>query len=227
VTLLAVCGLQREAALITGPEVSPVAGAGRRARLEALLARAGPAEAVVSFGLAGALDPALAPGDWVVATEVAADREILPTDPAWTQALIARLQPRGRGRILGADAMLLRATDKAAARAGSGALAVDMESHLAAREAIRRGVPFAAIRVISDDAHRDLPAAVRVGLDPEGRMALGAVLWALAGDPRQLPGLIRTGRDANRAFRALADGRHLLGPRICLPDLGQLPFDVG
>jgi hopanoid-associated phosphorylase len=227
VTLLAVCGLQREAALIASPEVTPVAGGGRRARLEAMLVRAGPAEAVVSFGLAGALDPALAPGDWVVATQVTGDGEVLPTDAAWTRALIARLQPRGRGRILGVDAMLLRAADKATAYAGSGALAVDMESHVAAREAIRRGVPFAAIRVISDDAHRDLPAAVGVGLDPEGRMALGPVLWALARDPRQLPGLIRTGRDAGRAFRALADGRHLLGPRIGLPDLGQLALDVG
>ncbi len=225
-TLLAVCGLQREAALIASSEVTAVAGGGQRERLEALLAQAGPAEAVISFGLAGALDPSLQPGDWVVATEVADDGATWPTDPSWTKTLTAGLKPRLSGRILGGDAMLVSVAQKRAAQARSSAVAVDMESHLAARAAARLGVPFAAIRAISDDAQRNLPSAVQVGMSPDGSMALGAVLWALARDPRQLPALIRTGRDAERAFRALADGRDLLGPRIGLPDLGQLPLDV-
>jgi hopanoid-associated phosphorylase len=226
VSLLAVCGLQREAALIASPQVIAAVGGGRRARLESILNQAGPAEAVISIGLAGALDPTLSPGDWVVASEVVGDGETWPTDPRWTEALAARLTPHGLGRILGADAMLLSATEKEAARARWSALAVDMESHLAARVAARLGAPFAAIRVISDGARRNLPAAVRVGLNSDGTMALGPVLAALARDPRQLPGLIRTGREAGRAFQALGDGRRLLGPRIGLPDLGQLPLDM-
>jgi hopanoid-associated phosphorylase len=226
VSLLAVCGLQREAALIASPQVIAAVGGGRRARLDSILNQAGPAEAVISIGLAGALDPTLSPGDWVVASEVVGDGETWPTDPRWTEALAARLTPHGLGRILGADAMLLSATEKEAARARWSALAVDMESHLAARVAARLGAPFAAIRVISDGARRNLPAAVRVGLNSDGTMALGPVLAALARDPRQLPGLIRTGREAGRAFRALGDGRRLLGPRIGLPDLGQLPLDM-
>ncbi|HEX4095278.1 MAG TPA: hypothetical protein VHX64_01055 [Caulobacteraceae bacterium] len=225
-SLLAVCGLQREAALIASPQVIAAVGGGRRARLESILSQAGPAEAVISIGLAGALDPTLSPGDWVVASEVVGDGETWPTDPRWTEALAARLTPHGLGRILGADAMLLSATEKEAARARWSALAVDMESHLAARVAARLGAPFAAIRVISDGARRNLPAAVRVGLNSDGTMALGPVLAALARDPRQLPGLIRTGREAGRAFQALGDGRRLLGPRIGLPDLGQLPLDM-
>jgi hypothetical protein len=39
---------------------------------------------------------------------------------------------------------------------------------------------------------------------PDGGMALGAVLASLARDPRQLPALIRTGRQADQAFRGLA-----------------------
>jgi len=68
---------------------------------------------------------------------------------------------------------------------------------------------------------------VKVGMTPDGGMALGAVLWALAKRPRQLPALIRAGREAEVAFRALGDGRRLLGPRIGRADLVQLALDVG
>jgi hopanoid-associated phosphorylase len=224
--VLAVCGLKREAALVAGPEVATAVSGGRRAVLEAALSAIEAADAVISFGLAGAVDPGLAPGDWIVATEVVGEDGAWAADPRWTKALVAALQPRAHGRLLGGDAMLVSAAAKRAARDRFAAVAVDMESHLAARAAARLGAPFAAIRVISDDAQRDLPAAVRVGLNPDGSMAMGRVLWALARDPGQLPALIRTGRDAGRAFRALADGRRLLGPRIGLPDLRQLPLDV-
>jgi hypothetical protein len=39
---------------------------------------------------------------------------------------------------------------------------------------------------------------------PDGGMALGPVLAALARDPGQLPGLIRAGLESERAFRVLA-----------------------
>ncbi|HEY2753247.1 hypothetical protein [Phenylobacterium sp.] len=226
-TLLAVCGLQREARLVSGPEVAAAVGGGRRSVLEAALRDVAPPEAVASIGLAGALDASLRPGDWVIATEVVGEDVAWPTDARWTAAVMSRLRPRAHGRLLGADAMLVAASEKASARHRWAALAVDMESHLAARAAARFGVPFVAIRVISDAAGDDLPPAVRVGLNPDGSMALGPVLSALARDPRQLPALIRTGRNADLAFRALADARRLLGPRIGLPDLPKHPLDVG
>jgi hypothetical protein len=123
--------------------------------------------------------------------------------------------------------MLTEAAEKRRARASSGALAVDMESCAAARAARRLGLPFAAARVISDAADRTLPPAVKVGMRADGGMALGPVLAATARDPRQLVSLIRTGLEARRAFRALADGRRLLGPRLAFPDLGELALDVG
>jgi hypothetical protein len=57
--------------------------------------------------------------------------------------------------------------------------------------------------VISDRAEDDLPPAALVGMRPDGGMALGAVLASLARAPRQLPALIRTGRQADQAFRGL------------------------
>ena len=226
-TILALTGLKREARILSGPGVVAIPGGGRavEALEAALAAQAEDAEAIISLGIGGALAPGLKPGDWVVATAVTGCAQAA-TDHAWSAVLAERLPSALSGLILGADRMLTRAAEKQASYRQSGALAVDMESAAAARLAQRFGLPFAAARVISDAADADLPEAVNVGMPPDGGMALSAVLWALAKDPSQLPGLIRTGRDAERAFRALADGRRLLGPRIGLPDLVQLPLDV-
>lgn len=226
-TILVATGLRREAQILAGPGVVAIPGAGRAEALEAALTAAAPeAEGLISLGIGGALAADLRPGDWVVATRIAGAEDVA-TDDAWTAALAALLPGSASGAILGSERMLTLAAEKRAARERFGALAVDMESHIAARVARRFGLPFAAARVISDATDHDLPEAVKVGMAPDGGMALGPVLWALAKAPRQLPGLMRTGRDAGRAFRALADGRHLLGPRIGLPDLVQLPLDVG
>jgi hopanoid-associated phosphorylase len=206
VSLLAATGLKREAALIAAPGVVPIVSGGRPDLLqERLLAAAEGATAVISVGIAGALAESLQPGDWVVATKVVADDGgEWPTDPDWFAKLLKRLPAPSSGPICGSAAMLLKARDKRALGQRLGALAVDMESHVAARMAGELGLPFAAARVISDDAHRDLPPAVLVGMRPDGAMALGPVLLALLKNPLQLPALIRTGRDAEVAFKALA-----------------------
>jgi hopanoid-associated phosphorylase len=204
VTLLAATGLKREAALIAAPGVTAVVSGGRADLLEQRLeAASAAATAIISLGIGGALAPGLQPGDWVVATkvvDVAAGE--LATDLAWTTALATALGA-STGPILGSEAMILKAADKVAAHSRTGALAVDMESHVAARLAQRLGLPFAAARVISDAADHDLPPAVMVGMRPDGGMALGPVLWALLKNPLQLGALIRAGRDAEMAFRAL------------------------
>lgn len=228
--LLVATGLRREAKILAGAGVTVICGAGRSAALEAqLLAAAADPDVggIVSLGLGGALAPDLAVGDWVVARAVLFGDERYPTDPAWTEALVGGLDGPVTGAFLGSETMFTAATDKRTAHARTGALAVDMESHVAARVARRAGLRFAAARVISDAAGRDLPAAVGVGMTAQGGMALGPVLAALARDPAQLGPLIRTGQDAARAFRALGRGRRLLGPRLGLVDLRDHLFDVG
>ena len=133
------------------------------------------------------------------------------------------------GAIAASDTMVVDAAGKAALHAATGALAVDMESHVAAGFAAEHGLPFAALRVISDGADRALPKAAQAGMKPDGGMDVLAVLIELARDPRQLPALIRTGQEAEVAFRQLALlGRHDLLGRLGVGDLdlGQLPLDV-
>jgi hopanoid-associated phosphorylase len=225
--ILAATGLKREARLLASPEVRAIVGGGRAEPLEqALLAAAEGAEAIISIGLAGALSPELRPGDWVVAEEVLWPGGSAATDPAWTAALRRRLPRAHAGALLGSEAVVADAAGKAQAHARTGALAVDMESQVAARVAERLALPFAAARAIADDARLDLPPAAQAGMAADGSMAAGVVLGSLARAPWQLPALLRTAFAAERAFQALAEGRRLLGPRLGRADLGELVLDV-
>ena len=64
--------------------------------------------------------------------------------------------------------------------------------------------------MISDPAGVSLPPLAANALKPDGRVDLPAVLIRIAGNPRQIPLLIRAGRDARVAFAALRRARGLL-----------------
>jgi len=197
VTLIIACGLKREARIFNRPgrDLIVVTGGGVVATLERDLddkAALFPG-IILSCGIAGALDPSLRPGDVVI------DGNVL-----LVERLGQALPHAHRGGVLGNGAITATAAEKRILHERTGAIAVDMESHVAARVAVRKGLPFAALRVISDCADDDLPPAALVGMRPDGGMALGAVLASLARNPQQLSALIRTGRQADQAFRSLA-----------------------
>ena len=195
-TLIIACGLRREARIFdrSGRDVFVVIGGGVAASLDRDLddkAERFPG-IILSCGIAGALALSLRSGDVVI-----------DGDAVVAERLAEAVPHAHRGGIVGNDAIAATAREKRLLSERTGALAVDMESHVAARVAVRKGLPFAALRVISDRAEDDLPPAALVGMRPDGGMALGAVLASLARAPRQLPPLIRTGRQADQAFRGL------------------------
>lgn len=221
--VLVVTGLAAEARIAAGAGVVTVAGGGDTERLalsvEAALRRG--VRAVISFGIAGGLAPGLAPGAVLIARTIHDAAGLLPADAAWVEQLAALLPDARIDDVAGVDAAVAGADGKAELRRRTGAAAVDMESHLAARVAARHGLPFAAIRVVADPAERTLPPAALVGMRPDGTADLGAVLRSLARDPRQLAGLIRTGLDARAALTALATCRPLLDPVFLPGRMGQ------
>ena len=238
--LLVVTGLRREARLVASPGVLTAVGGGDgaalRARLEQLVAFQ-PVRAVASVGIGGALSPALRVGDWVIASRVISGTDALAVDPKLRAQLETAAAGEGSrrrcrlvtGALAASDIMVVDPAAKAALHAATGAVAVDMESHVAANFAAAHSLPFAALRVISDGADRALPRAAQAGMKKDGGMDVLAVLKALARDPRQLPALIRTGLEAEVAFRQLALlNRHDLLGRLGIgdPDLGELALDV-
>lgn len=215
-TILIATGLRREARIMARAGVTAIAGGGDGARLERMLEAAiaaGGVRAILSSGLAGALDPALGPGDLVIGEE---------GDTRLVAALRHALPDAAVGRVIGGDVMVASVEAKRALREETGAIAVEMEGHVAARVAARHGLPFATLRAISDAADHALPPAALAGMRPDGGMAVGAVLASLIRRPGQLPALIRTARGAQRGFRALLRGHRVLG----IVDLVQHALDM-
>lgn len=221
--VLAVTGLNREASVVAQQGVESLAGGGDsvslRERLDAL--DPGRIAAVVSVGLAGALDGSLRVGDLVLPEAVLAPGgRRLATSSAlrssWTDRLGRAVQIRIPGLVAGSDRPILTVAAKAALSTATGADVVDMESHLAGAFAAENGLPFAVLRVISDEAGRGLPTIAGTAMRPDGSVDVLGVIRALVADPGQLPALIRTGRDAGRAFAVLRRVGRLLGPRLGL-----------
>jgi adenosylhomocysteine nucleosidase len=221
--VLAVVGMTREAKILAS---APVLVAGvcpkelpgeLERKLSAAIDRT--VAGVISFGLCGALDPALKVGDLVIgAAAVGADGDLIACDVAWTQRLAAALPQAKQGRFAAAPAPVPTREAKATLREQTGAVAVDLESYAAARQARAFRLPFAILRAVSDDAGRALPPAAQVGLGADGRPSIGAVLGSLKSNPWQIGALIRTALEAEDAFHALERARHALGPRLAGPE---------
>ena len=154
------------------------ASAGRRrlARAEVLIAGHRP-HWLISAGFAGALNPAYARNDLVVAREVI-DREgkTFVVDPP---AKMGASVHHARGRLLTVDRVILRAADKADLHRSYQADLVDMESSAVAGVCHEKPVRFLSIRVISDDAHGDLPEEIMSIMNPSGVYRVGATLRSL------------------------------------------------
>lgn len=165
------------------------------------------ADALVSFGIAGALEPTLTPGHIILAKSVIdGTGEQFQTDEAWHHALTETLASNVDftcGTIATMEKAAATASEKAALFARTGALAVDMESSGVAAVATRHNIPFIAIRSIADPASRKLPIAVLKGLAPDGTTRPLAVLLELMLRPWELPGLMRLGRDSSTALAGL------------------------
>ena len=219
-TILAVTGLKREAEIAGGAGVVAVAGGGYAKGLgEKLDALHGDISGVISFGLAGGLSPLLKVGEAVIADQVITGAEQWRCDERWRVALTAKLPGAHQGPVAASATILENAKDKSALFAATGALVVDMESAVAARFAAARKLPFAVLRVISDDARHVLPPAALVAMKPDGGIAIGRVLGSLIRHPLQMPGLIRMARTSGRAFKELLRCRGLCGVGLAGLDL--------
>jgi len=209
--IIAVTSLAREAFIARGHGVSVICSPS--ASLGAALSAASVpgVSGIISFGIAGGLHPDLVAGNWVVASAVRYGDNIFPTDAKWRQELFRKLPGALIADIAGSDAVVRVPSDKSHLHRTTGAVAVDMESHIAAEIAAERGIPFASCRVIIDSARRTLPPATVLALDANGAVDVPAVLRSIIQTPGQLPDLVRAARDAYVAERALRKGRRWLG----------------
>jgi adenosylhomocysteine nucleosidase len=165
------------------------------------------ASALMSFGLAGGLDPTLDAGTVVLPSEVISrDGARFPTSAEWHRQLslaVAEMTPVASGTLLTSVQPIDTAELKAAAFRESGAVAVDMESVSVAEVAAAHNLPFMAVRVIVDGAADVLPQAV-LAASRGGHLSVLRLVCGLAAAPRDIVGVIRLARRYRAATRSLS-----------------------
>jgi adenosylhomocysteine nucleosidase len=170
---------------------------GAAAAAESLVARG--ARALLSFGVAGGLDPRLEPGDIVVPAFVLDRGQVYFADAELCRALGGTTVDA----LLAGDAVVADADEKRLLSAHTGASAVDLESGAVARVAHRHGLPFAVLRAVCDPAHRSLPPMALAAVNGSGKIRALSVLGSIVARPRHIPALLWLARDAALARRAL------------------------
>ena len=148
---------------------------------------------VLTCGLAGGLDPALAPNTVLFETD--------------DSSLAARLSSMGlrAAHFHCANRIAVTAEEKATLRRETGADAVEMESGCIHAICRQHGVRCATVRVISDTASENLPLDFNALATPELKMDFGKLALALAKSPGRIPALLRLQRRVSGAAKALAD----------------------
>ncbi len=157
------------------------------------------ANALVSFGLAGGLDPSLRPGAIVIPACVLSDGKVYRPDTALAQ----RFGGLTSHTTLAGTEIVASAAVKRHLFEATAAHTLDLESGAVAQFAENHGLPFVVVRAICDPAERDLPPAALIALDQAGAIGLVRILGSVLRDPRQMPALIALAGDAARARRAL------------------------
>lgn len=199
----------------TGPDVDTlpdgdllvISGMGPQAATRAALALvAAGARNLLSFGMAGALDPQLTAGTVLLAERVVDGSGMAhPTFGPWRErlAMMAAARVVVGGCLLSVAQPLITPAAKAQARSATGACAVDMESFAIASVAAQKRVNFAVARVIIDTAADTIPPSVTGATGPRGEVNVARLAWGLLRAPADIPALLALSGRYRAALAAL------------------------
>ena len=185
-----------------------IAGIGRRNIAAAVCrAAAGGADAVITAGFCGALDPGLRTGDLHIAGEFripdTPDGRAIPADARLIAQLRAAAPDAGGGPSVTVSAVAQPECKAALWQAGAG-VSVNMEDYWAAVAAADAGIPFAAVRAVLDTAGQALPEYLAD--ETGGGVSKARIAATLPIHPGRAPELVRLARQSRLAAQRLAAG---------------------
>jgi adenosylhomocysteine nucleosidase len=169
----------------------------------------------ISLGFGGALTPELPPGAlvlgetlWRYEPETGALQELaLPPFPVLLQDLAEKLQTAGLPAFQGSvvtTPSIIHKLSQGSPLLGLVHPVLDLETGAAA-ECIRgSGLPFLALRAVTDAAGEEIPDFIRQAVQAGNQPSAGTALAWLAGDPRRLAALVRLWRRSRLAAERLA-----------------------
>ena len=186
-----------------------LSGAGPERAREAAgkLARYGEPRLLMSAGFAGALFDELSVGEMVFGSKAESGK---PDKPglAGDQSLLERYGdglPGVSGPILSLDRVIVSGEEKRkASEQHRDCIAVDMETYALAEAAHEKGLPWCALRVISDSLHEDLPLDFNRYLKKDGQADVARIAVAAISNPKTGIRLARFGKQTLQARTQLA-----------------------
>lgn len=162
--------------------------------------------ALVSFGVAGALDTNLKPGDLVLPDAID-DGEQFSVNMAWRnrlQQLLPADIPVVNGILANSAVPLTNEKAKRDLAQVTGACAVDMESGAVAKVAAAAGIPFIAVRAIIDPIQFSPPQALLPAVYPDGGVNPMRLLALLLKRSVHLSTLMQMGTGMRAARKTLS-----------------------
>jgi adenosylhomocysteine nucleosidase len=176
--------------------IATCAGAGQQAATRAFAAieQSGPLDKVISIGWVGALAEQFTPGCAYRVSGVIDQR---------TGERFSAAGASGDLWLVTSPRVADEAEKQCLAAAYSAGL-VDMEAAAVARLSVMRGIPFHAIKGVSDGFRDKLPDFNRF-LGPKGEFRLVRLILFVVPRPWLWPALVRMGENSSRASKAIAE----------------------
>ncbi len=164
---------------------------------------------LISFGLAGALDPKLAVGDIIIPKSVAdAEGNIFKPGYDLHQKIAKHLSKTFKvsdGRLFGSEAIIWNTKEKKRIFQIHKAATVDMESFGVAKAATENNCPFLIVRVISDTANQGLPVKSLASIGQNDNINPGQILKDLTKNLNEFPSFLRLAFNSHKAFLRLTN----------------------
>jgi adenosylhomocysteine nucleosidase len=166
-------------------------------------------QAVVSYGLAGALSPDLRAGDVTICERSCLEdaetpgEAVVNSDPELVSLALSALDvaPRRAGALT-VQRVVAAPAEKARLRESWGLDLVEMEGYWVGQAAGERGIPFLAVRALFDEAGRALPQIPGI-VTARGRSSSLRVVPHLIRHPRHIGELPRMARSRHLAIAGL------------------------
>jgi len=167
------------------------------------------ADALLSWGCAGALSDHLKPGDLLLPRSIQAQASVtFDTDPAWharlSRILEVKCNPCTDPLLTSTGIVTEVAQKQALLHRSSDVAAIDMEGAAIAMVAQDAHIPLTVIRAIADDANTSIPASITMAMDKYGNISRSRMLSLLLIHPASWSHLIRLGRQFSAAKSTLS-----------------------
>ncbi len=166
-------------------------------------------DALISWGVAGAIESSLNSGDLIFADSIIAQDKTFQTSTEWKNKLLAHFQ-KTHTNVLSSDIASSKeicalTTDKNNLLHKTGAGAVDMESAAIAEIAINNHLDFLVIRAIADKANTVIPEAVLKHTDNLGNPEILKFVLSCIFKPAQIREIFILAKSYKIALKTLSN----------------------